>query len=144
MQLNLQTDYAIRTLLLLATAPERRFGIAQIAEAYGISRNHLMKIVPKLQKQGWIESTPGPGGGISLASGTAELSVAHVITAFEPQNQLVECFDPTQNTCPIAPACGLKRALAQAQKAFLQSLAQTRIADLARPKAELTRLLGLS
>ena len=143
MKLNLQTDYAIRTLILLASHKDRRFSIAQIADSYKISRNHLMKIVPKLEKQRWIESIPGPGGGISLVLGTEELSLAQVVEAFEPLDQLVECFDPENNTCPIMPVCGLKRVLVKAQRQFLESLAQTKISDIARPRAELTKLLGL-
>lgn len=143
MQLNLQTDYALRTLILLACQPDRRFGIAQIADSYRISRSHLTKIVPKLQKQGWIRSVPGPGGGISLVEGTERLSIAEVVAAFEPQNQLVECFNPAANTCPIAPACGLKRVLARAEGEFMKSLSQTTVADIAKPKARIAELLEL-
>ena len=143
MKLNLQTDYAIRTLILLAAHKNRRFSIAQIADAYKISRNHLMKIVPKLEKRRWIESVPGPGGGISLVAGAEELSLSEIVEAFEPLDQLVECFDPENNTCPITPVCGLKRVLVKAQRQFVESLAHTTVSDIARPRTELTKLLGL-
>lgn len=102
-----------------------------------------MKIVPKLQKQGWVHSAPGPGGGVSIAKGIEELTVAEVVVAFEPQDQLVECMNEAKNTCPIAPACELKSVLFRAQREFLRSLENTRITDIAKPRSKISKLLGL-
>ena len=44
MQLTQFTDYSLRTLMFLGAHPGRLCKIAQIAVAYGISINHLMKV----------------------------------------------------------------------------------------------------
>ena len=55
MRLSVQSDYALRTLMFLA-AQEGHHSIAEIARAYGISKNHLMKVAQRLTAEGFVES----------------------------------------------------------------------------------------
>jgi Rrf2 family nitric oxide-sensitive transcriptional repressor len=66
MQLTLFTDYALRSLIFLAAHPERSSSVKEIAEHYGISRNHLVKIIHKMATLGLIETSKGKGGGVRL------------------------------------------------------------------------------
>lgn len=134
MQLTLFSDYSLRILLYLTMHRERRVALPEIASAYGISQNHLVKVVQRLIEEGWVESVRGRGGGLSLARDPREINVATVVRITEPHMNLVECFDADTNTCPIDPACGLKKVLLRAQEAFMKELEQHTLADFA-PRA---------
>ena len=133
MQLNAFTDYSLRVLIYAAARPEQRCLTADVARAYGISRHHVVKVVNGLQHLGYIETTRGRTGGFTLAKSPEQIRVGDVVRRTE-SSMLVECFDRHTNTCPIAQACGLKGALAEAFAAFLASLDRYSIADMvARP-----------
>lgn len=134
MQLTLFSDYALRVLLYLTMHRDRRVAVPEISTAYGISQHHLVKVVQLLIERGWVESVRGRGGGLRLAREPAEINVATVVRVTEPHLNLVECFDERANTCPIDPACGLKKVLVRAQEAFMTELEQHTLADFA-PRA---------
>jgi Rrf2 family nitric oxide-sensitive transcriptional repressor len=113
------SDYGLRIVLYLACHPERLVSVDEIARAYRISRNHLVKVVQTLTELGVVESQRGRGGGMRLAKPAEEINVGWLVRHTEPHFHLVECFDEATNTCPIAPSCGLKGALLLAQNAFL-------------------------
>jgi Rrf2 family nitric oxide-sensitive transcriptional repressor len=140
MQLTLFSDYALRLLLYMSVHRERRVALPEISAAYGISQNHLTKVVQRLIDGGWIESVRGRGGGLSLAREPRDISVAAVLRATEPHLNLVECFDAHTNTCPIDGACGLKQALVRAQEAFFSELERYSLADFTPRAAALIKL----
>ncbi len=53
MRLTRYTDYSLRVLMYLAVRPDRFGTVQAVAEAYGVSRNHLMKVVQDLNRQGY-------------------------------------------------------------------------------------------
>ena len=108
--------------LYLAVHPDKSASVEQISRNYGISRNHLAKVVQRLTELGIVASTRGRNGGLRLASRPEAINVGWLVRQTEPHFHLVECFDLVTNTCPIAPSCGLKGALAKAQRAFLTAL----------------------
>ena len=77
-----------------------------------------------------------------LAMRPSEINVGWLIRRTEPHFNLVECFDPETNTCPIAPACGLKGLLQRAQQAFLGVLDEYSLDQLLTRRADLVTLLG--
>jgi Rrf2 family nitric oxide-sensitive transcriptional repressor len=116
------SDYSLRLALYLACHPERVVSVDEVSRAYAISRHHLVKVVQTLTDLGVVEAQRGRSGGMRLAKRPSEINVGWLIRRTEPHFNLVECFDPETNTCPIAPACGLKRALQRARQAFLRVL----------------------
>jgi Rrf2 family nitric oxide-sensitive transcriptional repressor len=140
-QLTTYTDYALRVLIYLAVHDDQLVTIAEITKAYGISKNHLMKIVHHLAQQGWITTLRGRRGGLRLAQAPGTISLGAVVRETEPHFRLVECFDPAANRCPIAPACELAAVLHDAQEAFLVVLDRSTLADIVTRKRELTGLL---
>ena len=48
MRLTTYTDYALRTLMYLAANRDRLVTIQDIADAHGIAKNHLTKVVHQL------------------------------------------------------------------------------------------------
>ena len=138
MRLTLHADYGLRTLVYLATHPERVVPTTEIGRAYGISKNHLVRVAQSLRDGGFIELTAGRAGGLSLARAAGTIKVGDVVRTLEPDLRIVECFDATSNTCPIAPVCGLSRAIDGAVAAFLAELDRFTIADaVARSGPEL-------
>lgn len=129
MRLSLQTDYALRTLMFLAVK-DGHHSIAEIAQAYGISKNHLMKVAQRLTAEGFVESVRGRNGGLKLARPANALNVGSIMRNMEDTGAFVECFDATTNRCVVTPSCGLRHALAGALEAFARHLDQFTIADL--------------
>lgn len=134
MQLTQFSDYSLRVLLYLTAQPERWVPVPEISRAYGVSQNHLAKVVQGLLDHGYVESSRGRAGGLKLAKPPGSINVGAVVRATEPHLNLVECFDAASNACPIDAVCGLKGALVSAQKAFLRELDRFTLADFA-PRA---------
>lgn len=131
MRLTLYTDYSLRLLMYLAAKPGSAT-ISEVADHYGISRNHMVRIVHDLGKKGWIHTERGRGGGLTLAKPASAISIGAVVRDTEPDFHLVECFDPEKNACVITRCCKLQQALWQAKEAFLNTLDNYTLADMAR------------
>ncbi len=141
MQLTHFSDYALRVLIYLAAHSPERVPLPRIAEAYGISRNHLVKTVQTLVAGDFVRSHRGRGGGLELARSAAEIRVGDVLRATEPTLALLSCFDKAGDDCVISPACRLKGVLQGAMASFMAELDAATIADVARPKTAIKRLL---
>ena len=142
MHLNTYTDYALRVLIYAAARAPEQVSLTEVAEAYGISRNHLMQIVPRLGRLGFLETSRGRGGGIRLGRPAESISVAEVVRATEPGFELAECFQKGGNRCRLTPVCRLKGILAEATGAFLDSLAKHSLAEIVDRREEVLRALG--
>jgi Rrf2 family nitric oxide-sensitive transcriptional repressor len=59
MQLSLYSDYACRVLIFLATSTSERSSIQEIAKAFGISENHLVKVVHRMGQLGFLINSRG-------------------------------------------------------------------------------------
>ncbi len=140
MRLTTFTDYSIRVLIYLALHPDRLITIADIADAYGISRNHLMKVVHYLGQQGYLETVRGKSGGVRLARPPAEVNLGSLVRATEAGSSLAECFAPTGSECRIESACVLRGILHQALQAFFGVLDGYTLADVMRSRDRLAAL----
>jgi len=129
MYITQHTDYALRALIYLGTSGDRLVTIQEIAERFGVSRNHLMKVVNALIRAGFVEGLRGKGGGLRLARAPGEIIVGAVVRQMEPGMCLVECFG-SGCQCILDPDCKLKVGLARALAAFLQILDEMTLADL--------------
>lgn len=131
MKLSLFTDYSIRTLLYLASRPDRLCSIAEVAKAYRISHNHLMKVVNDLAREGYIESVRGRGGGIRLGRPPEDINIGILIRHTEGGLDLVDC-----GNCVLAPACGMTGVLKEALSAFLSVLDGYTLSNLAEQRKQ--------
>ena len=130
MRLTAYTDYALRTLMYLATNRDRLVTISEIADVHGISKNHLMKVVHQLGRSGVVESIRGKGGGVRLARDPRDIRIGQLVRASEGNSPLVECLSPESNTCRLVPACRLMSILIEAFDALYESLDAYTLADL--------------
>ena len=139
MRLTNFTDYTLRVLIYLGSHQRegRLATIGDVATAYGISKNHLMKIVHHLAREGYVETTRGKGGGMRLAREPGQIRVGDVVRGAEEDLALVECFQDGKVACPIAPACALQGILGRALSAFFEVLDSATLADLLKPRAQL-------
>lgn len=147
MKLTDYTDYSLRVMLYLALRQDELATIQEISDAYGISKNHLMKVVQRLGELGWVDTIRGRNGGLRLAPDSLTLSVGDVVRHTESDFALVGCFASDQGerrACVIESQCRLKHALAAALSAFLNELDAYTIGELAQPPVELAGLLGIA
>lgn len=134
MQLTVFTDYGFRTLMFLAGHPDRLCSVKEISEVYGISRNHLVKVVHRLGLLGYVVTAKGKGGGIRLADTTRDLRLGDLVNALEPNMDLVECFNAEANTCRITSSCQLKHYLFAARQVFIAELNRHTLKDIVDKK----------
>jgi Rrf2 family nitric oxide-sensitive transcriptional repressor len=144
MRLTVYSDYALRLLMFLAVRGNALSTIPQVADAYLISGNHLMKVVHQLAQAGYIETVRGRGGGMRLARPAADIVLGDVIRFAEPDMDIVPCFAPENQECPLRRACRLKGALERARSAFLDVLDEYTLADLTSNGPVLQASLGLA
>lgn len=128
MHLTQHTDYGLRVLIYTAVNSNTLVNIATIAETYGISRSHLMKVVTALVKGGFLNSVRGKCGGLKLADTPENISIGAVVRLLEPV-ELVECMG-ADNRCKISPNCRLSGILGGAKRAFFNYLDGFTLADL--------------
>jgi Rrf2 family nitric oxide-sensitive transcriptional repressor len=146
MRLTVYTDYTLRVMIYLSLKFEsgKVATIAEMASAYDISRNHLMKIVNELSQSGFIETTRGRAGGARLARAPNRISVGEVVRMAEKDFAVVECHDVVvESDCAVYQACNLKRGMRRAVDAFMQELDTITFADAVSAPTVAESLLGL-
>jgi len=130
MRLSEYTDYSLRVLMYCAAQADRLVTIAELADHHQVSKNHLMKIVNDLSRQGILETTRGRGGGLRLLKPAGEIRVGDVVRASETDFRLVECFDSQTNVCTLTPTCRLKKVFSDALQAYFRELDGATLADI--------------
>jgi Rrf2 family transcriptional regulator, nitric oxide-sensitive transcriptional repressor len=143
MRLTDYTDYSLRTLMYLGLNRDRLVTIQDIADVYGISKNHLMKVVHQLGVAGLVETVRGRSGGMRLGKEPQDINLGAVVQRTEPDFLMVECFDRQRNECILSPSCELQRVLSQATRAYLQVLNNVTLADLLKNSDSLHSLTNV-
>jgi Rrf2 family nitric oxide-sensitive transcriptional repressor len=143
MRLTHHTDLGLRALIYLGVADGGLVTIGEIARRHRIGENHLMKVVSRLARLGYVRTVRGQHGGLVLGRPAAAIRIGDVVRDLEEQFSLVECFDPPRNACAITPGCRLRPVLAEALDAFLAVLDRYTLADLVAAPQEIRPLLGL-
>lgn len=127
------TDYGLRMLMRMASAPDQAFSTADLAKEFKLSRNHLAKIVQRLAQGDIIETRRGVNGGAVLRSGPSEIRLGDVVRLLEQGQVLVECFGRDGGKCTMSGCCSLKSRLQQAESHFIEELNRSTLADIAFP-----------
>jgi Rrf2 family nitric oxide-sensitive transcriptional repressor len=133
------TDYTLRTLMFLALNQDRLVTIQDIAQAHGISKNHLIKVVHQLGLSGMVETVRGRNGGLRLKKPASEINVGTVVRHTETDFFMAECFNSGSNTCVYSQACALKGVLAAATEAYLAVLDAVTLGQLINADGRLLR-----
>lgn len=141
MHLTRFTDNALRCLTYLALRPGETETVGTIARRMALSEDHLVKVVQRLAHLGYVETMRGRGGGVRLISKPSQINIGAVVRQTEENFRLVECFDMTSSSCPIAATCELAPALSEALEAFLAVLDRYTLEDFTRSPRRLVKLL---
>ena len=134
MRLTDYTDYTLRVLMFCALHPERSITIAELAESHAVSKNHLMKIVNDLARQGLLQTTRGRGGGLRLLKAASDIRIGDVVRRTETDFRMVECFDASHNACTLTAHCQLKQVFRTALQSYLAELDKVTLADITRAR----------
>lgn len=138
MQLSLQTDYALRTLMYLGAKPERAT-VKDIADYFRISADHLAKVAGQLKRLGYVRALRGSGGGLELACKPVEITVGEVIAAFEGSLHLLECVG-RDGVCVVESFCKLRTVLAEAERIQADYLRGVTLADVLPTRQQLNQV----
>jgi Rrf2 family nitric oxide-sensitive transcriptional repressor len=141
MRLTLHTDYALRVLIYVALKDGRLATIGDIAQSFGISKNHLMKVVSRLGQKGYLDTVRGKNGGIRLTRAPADINVGEVVRDTEDELEILGCLHRT-GYCRIESVCVLRGVVRDAAGAFLAIFDRYTLADLIHPRQALSALLA--
>ena len=141
MHLTRFTDNALRCLTYFALYPGESATVGEVARRMALSEDHLVKVVQRLARLGYLETMRGRGGGVRMIRPPADINIGAVVRETEESFRLVECFDAEKNTCPIAPSCQLAGVLDEGLQAFLAVLDRYTLADLVKSPRKLVKLL---
>ncbi|PCH97047.1 MAG: Rrf2 family transcriptional regulator [Rhodobacteraceae bacterium] len=137
MKLTSYTNYALRSLQLAALKSPELVRVDDVARIHGLARPHIVKIVHALGKAGYLETVRGRGGGFRLGQPADKITVGNVVRLTEGPLDVVECFNPEKNTCPLIGICKLSRKIQEATQAFMAVLDDLTIADISANKGQL-------
>ena len=142
MRLTLHTDYALRVLIQVAVADGKLITINDIARTFGISKQHLMKVVHYLGRKGYLDTVRGRGGGVRLRCRPSDINIGQVVRETEESLNVVGCLEQ-RGYCPLQRVCVLRGVFSDATRAFLAVLDAHTLADLVKPRRALSSLLLL-
>lgn len=104
----------------------------KVSEYYGISYNHLVKVVHKLSSLGYLKAKQGRQGGFELSKSPKQINIGIVVRAIEPDFEVVECFSQGDSQCRIESFCKVKTLLSRATKSFLKELDKVTLEDVTK------------
>ncbi|MCW8916460.1 MAG: Rrf2 family transcriptional regulator [Magnetovibrio sp.] len=136
MQLTSYTDYSLRALLYLGGHRDRLVTVTEISEHYGVSRNHMVKVIHNLGANGYVQTVRGKSGGVRLAKEPQDIKISDVVLLTEPHMEIQECFSREKNTCPLIDDCNLMGVFYKARQGFMSVLDAYTLADMLKPKPD--------
>ncbi|CAK0757120.1 HTH-type transcriptional regulator NsrR [Azospirillaceae bacterium] len=137
------SNFVIRILMYTGIKGNRPSTIQEMAQAYGISYDHLKKAAAEACRLGYLKSVMGRNGGMMTAKSPELINIGEVIRQTEGILSLVECFDPNTNTCPLHKECRLRLALQEALNAFFCTLDKYTLSDLIDNRERIASCLGI-
>ncbi len=123
------TDYAIRALMFIAQHPDTTVPTKQIEQQLGLPRPFLRKILQALQKARVLDSVKGNKGGFILKKNPNKISLADVMTIFQGDLTLCECF-LMKDICPRIKTCNIRSKVKAIERTVISELKQITIENL--------------
>ena len=143
MQLSTYSDYSIRALMQAALRAPTLVTVDEVADTFGISRHHLVKVVYDLGRSGYLTTHRGVGGGFTLTRPAEEIRLGDVVRLGEETETVINCVDGEKRRCRLLPACRLKSVLDEAAAAFFEVLDRYSLADLVKQSTKMRAVLGI-
>lgn len=132
MRLTLHTDYALRVLVHVGLKAGELVTINEIAEVYGISKNHLTKVVHQLGRAGYLDTVRGKYGGVRLLKDPRDIALGEFIRRTEDDFALARCMrcGSGDDECRLGRSCVARGALTEALDSFFLTLNRYTLADM--------------
>ncbi len=110
MRITREADYAIRTMLEVASQPDgRATTTAEVSRRRLVPRPFVRQIVRRLVAAGLLHTSRGGGGGLTLARPAREIDLLTVLQAVAPPMEVNQCvLNP--DVCPLQPTCPVHEA----------------------------------
>lgn len=143
MRLSAYSDYSLRVLMQAALRSPDRVTVDEVAETFGISRHHLVKVVHDLGRNAYLQTQRGVGGGFTLGRPPEDIRVGDIVRLGEESETVISCMDKSNHPCRVFPACLLKGVLDEAASAFFAVLDDYTLADLVKQPSKMRAALGL-
>ena len=143
MKLSAYSDYAVRVLMQTALRSPQRVTVAEVAQTFGISRHHLVKVVHDLGRSGYLTTQRGIGGGFTLARAPEAIRLGDIVRLGEETEKVIDCRDGAGQPCRLYPACRLKGVLDEAAAAFFAVLDRYTLDELIQQPTKLRAVLGI-
>lgn len=138
LQINRQTDYAVRVILALAKHPQgTRIATGEIQREMQIPRAFLARIVAQLANRGLVRTYTGREGGLELPQPAGSITLMDVVEIFEGSLLISECMDSRkENDCPFLGTCPICDRWKRVQAAMLKEMTAVTFKELAEESAE--------
>ncbi len=143
MWLSAYSDYSVRVLMHAALRHPSRVTVDEVAVTFGISRNHLVKIVHDLGRNGYLTTYRGVRGGFTLARQPEAIRLGDIVRLGEEAETVIDCLDDSGHPCRLSPRCRLKGVLDEAAAAFFAVLDDCTLADLVVQPSRMRKVLGM-
>ncbi len=125
--------------MYVAVNNKRRITMAEIAAYYGISHEHLRKVVHRLSGLSYIRTYHGKGGGMELNKPPEEINIGQLFLEFEGIRPLIDC---DKSRCPLRASCELSCVFSRAQDMFINEIKQHSLADLLQSRSTVKKLFN--
>ncbi|MDZ4742713.1 MAG: Rrf2 family transcriptional regulator [Verrucomicrobiota bacterium] len=124
---------ALSALAELYSDPAARASAPQIAQKRKLSRPLVAKILTIVSRAGFVEGTPGPGGGYRLSHDPASISLYEIAKLFEQVEGEIQCpYGP--GWCGNHEPCPLHDTLLEIHDQMMERLKGTTLAGFCKTK----------
>ncbi|WP_187263942.1 Rrf2 family transcriptional regulator [Pontibacter beigongshangensis] len=129
MKLSQFTDFGLRISMYMAQkhAAPSATTITELSEKFGISRNHLVKVVQFLSGKGVIAAQRGRGGGLRLGDHPANIKIGQLVQLLEQSEGLINC---RTTHCFLDGSCLLRYVLDNAYQELISFLDKYSLQDV--------------
>jgi Rrf2 family nitric oxide-sensitive transcriptional repressor len=108
--------------------------IHEIAQQFNVPKNHLIKVVTRLNKLSWISATRGRSGGLKIAANANQLKLGNILKELESKTTLINCNDPP---CALSGRCNLKEILDHGLNNFYEEMNKYTLQSIVDKKTQL-------
>ena len=99
-QLSEAASIALHAMILVAKTNGESINVDKISEITGNSRHHVAKVMQRLSKNGFVNSSRGPNGGFFLIEKPNKIKLIDIYEAIEGKITISQCPKDKQ-ICPF-------------------------------------------
>ncbi len=121
-------DIAVRSLVAMAER-NTRVNSKLLSDELKVSYHHTAKVLQLLQREGFIRTVKGKGGGVELISPPSDIKVQDILNSVEGRSKLMDCTID-KGHCHLSATCLLRMKILEAEHQVNTIFGSTTIDDL--------------